>query len=72
MLVNDRVDSKDEFTQYPLFVRFGPFFLRLCFMKKYALFHPHFCKSISALTRQSHTGQKFSKKIFLERGTALF
>ena len=28
--------------------------------------------SISALTRQSHTGQKFSEKNFLLRGTALF
>ena len=40
--------------------------------KKYALFHPHCYVSISALTRQSHTGQKFSEKNFLQRGTALF
>ena len=57
--------SKGEFTQYPFFVRFRPFFLRFCFsLTKYALFHPHFYVSISALTRQSHTGQKLSEKIF--------
>ena len=45
-----------------VFVRF----LRFCFsLTKYALFHPHFYVSISALTRQSHTGQKFSEKNFL-------
>ena len=28
-----------------------PFFVRFCFsVKKYALFHSHFCKSISALS----------------------
>ena len=46
-----------------VFVRFFTFF---CFsLTKYALFHPHFYVSISALTRQSHTGQKFSEKNFL-------
>ena len=36
--------TKGEFTQYPFFVRF-------CFsLKKYALFHPHFYMSISALS----------------------
>ena len=45
---------------------FSSVFLRFCFfLKKYALFHPHFYKSISALNRQSHTGQKFFEKIFL-------
>ena len=50
-------------------IRFSYFFvrfLRFCFsLTKYALFHPHFYVSISALTRQSHTGQKFSEKNFL-------
>ena len=36
-------------------------------MKKYALFHPHFCMSISAPTKLSHTGEKFSEKKFLWR-----
>ena len=31
-----------------------------------AFFHSHFYKSLSALTRQSHTGQKFSEKIFFK------
>ena len=35
-------------------------------MKKYALFRPHFYTSLSALTRLSHTGQKFSKKVFVK------
>ena len=57
---------KGEFTQYPFFVRFRPFFLRFCFsLTKNALFHQHFYVPISALTRQSHTEQKFSEKIFL-------
>ena len=48
-------------------------FLHFCFsVKKYAIFHPHFYTSISALTRQSHTGQEFSEKMFLQKGTALF
>ena len=56
-----------------LSIRFLSVFLRFCFfLKKYALFHPHFLKSISALTRRSHTGQKFSEKSFLWRSTALF
>ena len=33
-------------------------------VKKYELFHPHFYKSISALTRQSRTEQKFSENFF--------
>ena len=35
-------------------------------MKKYALSHPHFYVSISALTRLSHTGQKLSEINFCE------
>ena len=55
----------------PAFVRF--FFLRFCFsVKKYAIFHPHFYMSISALTRQSHTGQNFSEKNFLLEGVQLY
>ena len=54
---------------------FRPFlfvFLRFCFsFTKYALFHPHFYVSISALTRQSHTGQKFSEKSFC-KGVQLY
>ena len=47
-------------------IRFSSVFLRFCFsMKKYALFRPHFYMSISVLTRQSHTGQKFSETNFL-------
>ena len=50
-------------------IGFSSVFLRVCFsVKKYALFHPHFYMSISALTRQSYTGQKFSKKIFFVKG----
>ena len=31
-------------------IHFGPFFLRFCFfLKKYAFFHPHLCKSRSEL-----------------------
>ena len=42
-----------EFTWYP-------FFLRFCFsMKKYALFCPHFLKSIAALIRLLHIGKEF-------------
>ena len=40
-------------------------------MKKYAIFHPHFYISISALTRLPHTGQKFSEKIFC-KGVQLY
>ena len=48
-----------------VFRPFSSVFLRFCFfLKKYALFHSHFYKSISALTRQSHTGQKFSENFF--------
>ena len=48
-----------------VFVRF----LRNCFsVKKYELFPPYFYMSISALTRQSHTGQKFSEKKFFVKG----
>ena len=56
---------KGKFTQYPFFVRFCLFMLLN--KKKYALFHPHFNMPIFALTRFSHTRQKF-----LLRSTALF
>ena len=52
---------KNEFTQYPFFVCF-------CFsVNKYALFHSHFYMSISTLAKLSHTGQKLSEKILLQR-----
>ena len=63
--------DKGEFTQYTSFVRFCPYFLRICFsVNKYVLFHPHFHEFISALTRLSHIGQKLSEKNFLQSGTA--
>ena len=50
-------------------IRLSSVFLRFCFLlKKYALFYPQFYKSIPALTRQSHTGQKFSEKNFFVKG----
>ena len=53
-------------------IRFCPFFLRFCFsVKKYALLHPHFYMSVSALTRQSNTEQKLSEKNFC-RGVQLY
>ena len=43
----------------PVFVRF---FLRVCFsVKKYALFHAHFCKSISALSKLLHIDKNFDQ-----------
>ena len=55
-----------------VFRTFSYVFLRFCFfLTKYALFHPHFYVSISALTRQSHTGQKFSEKNFC-KGVQLY
>ena len=55
-----------------VFRPFSSVFLRFYFsLKKYALFHPHFYKSISALTRQPHTGQKFSEKNFF-KGVQLY
>ena len=57
-------------------IRFSSVFVRsftfLLLLDKVCAFYPHFYVSISALTRQSHTGQKFSEKNFLLRGTALF
>ena len=48
-----------------VFLPFLSIFLRFCFsVKKYAIFYPHFYMFISALTRQLHTGQKFSEKFF--------
>ena len=46
---------------YPFFVRFCTFF----FHEKNVLFRLHFYMFISALTKLSHTGQKFFKKQFL-------
>ena len=40
-------------------IRFLSVFLRFCFLKKYALFHPHFYKCISALSTLLHIGKKF-------------
>ena len=54
---------KGGFIQYSFFVRF--FFTFFLLRRKYAIFHPQFYMSISAQTKQSHTGQKFSQKIFL-------
>ena len=70
-IVLDAVVSKHIATDCSLKVnlpsiRFSSvFFLRFCFsLNKYVLFYPHFYMSISALTKQSHTGQKLSKKNF--------
>ena len=44
---------------------FRPFlsvFLRFCFLKKYALFHPHFYKTISALRRLLYIDENFVHK----------
>ena len=46
---------KGEFTQYP-------FFLRFCFLKKYAFFHPHFYKSISVPSRLLYIDKNFVQK----------
>ena len=46
-------------------IRCCPFFnVFAFFLKEYALFRPHFYKSISSLTKQSRTGQKFSGNFF--------
>ena len=42
-----------------VFVRFFTFLLLL---KKYALFHPHFCKSIYALSRLLYIDKNFVQK----------
>ena len=53
-------------------IRFCPVFLRFCFsVKKYAIFHTHFYMSISALSRQAHTGQKIFEKSFC-KGVQLY
>ena len=51
---------------------FVSFFTFLLFLDKVCAFHPHFYLSISALTRQSHTGQKFSEKFFFCKGALLY
>ena len=44
-------------------IRFLSVFLRFCFsLKKYALFRPHFYKSISALSRLLHINKNFVQK----------
>ena len=44
-------------------IRFSSVFLRFCFfMKKNALFHPQFCKSISTLSRLLYIGKDFVQK----------
>ena len=53
--------TKGEFIQYTFFVRFFTFFL---VNEKECDFSSAFFESISALTRQSHTGQKFSANFF--------
>ena len=63
----------DELTQYPFFVRFRPFFLRFCFfLKKYALFHPHFYKSISVLSRLLYIDKNFVQKFSVSTIRAIF
>ena len=48
------------------------FFTFLLLREQVSPFYPHFVMSVSSLTKMSDTGQKFSKKNFLQRGTALF
>ena len=67
------LQNKGEFTQYPFFVRFRPFFLRFCFsLKKYALFHPQYYKSISALSRVLYKDKNFVQKFLVWRIRAIF
>ena len=61
---------KSELTQGPFFVHFCLLFL---LHGNCVLFRSHFYNmSISALTRVSHTGEKFFEKNCLQRGSALF
>ena len=52
-----------------VFVRFFTFLLLL---KKYALFHPHFYKSISALSRLLHIDKNFVQKFWVWTIRAIF
>ena len=49
-------------------IRFSSVFLRFCFsMKMYALFHPHFIKSISALSRLLHEEKMLFKNVVYDQ-----
>ena len=55
------------------FRTFSSVFLRFCFfLKKYALFHPHFYKSISALSRLLYIDKNFVQKFCVWRIRAIF
>ena len=58
-IISNLPDSKGEFTQYPFIVLFFTFCF---FLKKYALFYPHFQKSIPALSRLLYIGENFVQK----------
>ena len=53
-------------------IRFSYVFVRFCFLKKFALFHPHFYKSISALSRLLYIGKNFVQKFCVRRIRAIF
>ena len=54
-------------------IRFSSVFLRFCFsLKKYALFHPHFYKSISALNRLLYIDKNFVQKFCVWTIRAIF
>ena len=55
--------TEGEFTQYPFFSVFSHFCF---FLKKYALFHPHFYKSIPHIPDSHILDKCFPKKIFCE------
>ena len=64
--------GKGGFSQYPFFVRFlSVFFAFLLLREKVCNFSSAVNMSISALTRQSHTRQKFSE-IFFCKGVQLY
>ena len=54
-------------------IRFSSVFLRFCFsVKKYALFHPQFHKSITALSRLLHIDKNFVQNFGLLTTRAIF
>ena len=56
-----------------VFRTFSSVFLRFCFfLKKYALFHPHFYKSISTLSRLLYVGKNFVQKFCVWTIRAIF
>ena len=55
-----------------VFRTFSSVFLRFCFLKKYALFHPHFCKSISALSILLYIDKNFVQKFCVWTIRAIF